>query len=564
MIGTFIYNSSGPNNPSNAKHRISSNNSKKQINNSENYDQIQSREMLQQINRKKEINLVKKPKIIPNTPSSCSLENDISDFSQYASRASNPDSSINSCLIQSSSKNVCYDNSSILDSNASIESICIENAKLKTKLEVMDEKEIDMKSLAEENEKLRRAYIKLNLEFEKLKASSPVTPQYQNYTFSHQIQQLKDEIKNKTKLISQLGKQQEVLSNENEKLRAKVLKQNELFNKLTISSKDLIAENERLQALFQDQKRKLLQKKEEKRTLMYKIEKNEPVIDHQVIQSLNDQVANLEKSYCEIQTKNDKLLKENTQLKEQISLYQQIDTKMQTENKQLKEVIVQLSNSTTFPISTDKVEFDKSKYVPKSVFEELNSSFLELQHQMENTTNNLKQNISLKETQCMELIKEKDKLSTQLKEKENQIIEIKEMKENIENQYKIAKNEINQLTQTIVPNEQISYENSQLREKNISLSKKLEEFSSLEKLELENNTLKQENARLKEALDQASQISEIKDLVYENGYGYEKDNSILSSENEELKNELEDAKNRLNSIMNVLKKCSMENIIPEM
>ena len=38
----------------------------------------------------------------------------------------------------------------------------------------------------------------------------------------------------------------------------------------------------------------------------------------------------------EIQTKNDRLAKENVQLKEQILLYQQIDSKMQTENNQLK------------------------------------------------------------------------------------------------------------------------------------------------------------------------------------------------------------------------------------
>ena len=138
------------------------------------------------------------------------------------------------------------------------------------------------------------------------------------------------------------------------------------------------------------------------------------------------------------------------------------------------------------------------------------------------------------------------------------------MKENFEDKYKLSHEENDHLNKIIAANEQISYENSQLRERNLSLSQKIAEYSSLEKLELENNSLKQENIKLKDALDQASQISEIKDMVYENGFGYGKDNTILTNENEELKNELEDARNRLNSIMNVLKKCSIEKILPQM
>lgn len=551
MIGTFIYNSSGPNNPPSGRRQSTNNCNKKHINNSENYDIIQSQDILQQMNKKKDLNRVKKQREIPNMQSSCSIGNDLSDFSQYASGIAITDSSINSCIVQSTTNNI-HDNSEQMNSNSSIESICIENAKLKTKLEEMGEREDDMKILAEENEKLRRACIKLNVELEKFKATSSITPQYQNFTLSNQIQELKEEIKNKAKLIAQFSKQQEVLSNENEKLKLKVIKQKELFNKLTESSTHLIAENERLQALFQEQKKKSIQKKEEIKALMVKVEKNEPVVNHQVLQSLNDQVEKLEKSFGEIQAKNDRLAKENVQLKEQILLYQQIDSKMQTENNQLKEKIIELSQV----VHNDN--FDNSKFVSKSAFDELNSSFIKLQQQMENRMK-IQQNYLSKEIQCTENIKEE-----QMKKIQIQFEEMKLMKEKIENQYILAKEEINQLNKKIVANEQISYENAQLRERNISLSNKLAEFASFEKLELENNTLKQENAKLKEALDQASQISEIKDLVYENGYGYEKDNTILTNENEELKNELEDARNRLSSIMNVLKKCSIEKIIPEM
>lgn len=567
MLGTFIYNSSDPNNRPNSKRRNIPIKEKKQSRNTENYDLNQVAQALPKNNQNQEKAIFEKQKNISNAQSSCSLENDLCEIPQYASGVANSKSSLNSRRCMKSNNNELNSNES---SDFSMELICVENAKLKTQLEEMGEKEDSMKLLAEENEKLRHAHLKMNFELEKLKALKTITPQYQNYTLTQQIQELKEENKNKSKLISQLGKQQNILSEENEKLKAQISVEKERFNQLSIDSKSLLSENERLQQLFQEQKRKSHLKKEEIQTLKLKIEQNGLPIDHQAIKALNDQVEKLEKSFSDIQGKNDRLAKENAKLKEQISLYQQIDSKMQIENQQLKSTIKELlsKNESSKQLSTivNQDKFDESQYVSKAEAIKLNSSISDYQQKIDDLQNNFNQTekqLSLKDLQLQELLKEKENLLNQLNRSKQQIEEIKKLNEKFESQYNSSQGEIDRLKKVIIANEQISYENSQLRERNLSLSQKLAEYSSHEKLELENNSLKQENIKLKEALDQASQISEIKDIVYENGYGYGKDANILTNENEELKNELEDAKNRLNSIMNVLKKCSAEKIIPE-
>ena len=224
------------------------------------------------------------------------------------------------------------------------ESLCIENAFLKATLQAKDDHIRKLNEIAKENEKLRHANLKLHFELQNAEFGNPYSKEQTNPKMVL-TSKFQNENKNLIQQISRLEKEKEHykkkyiyqkdLLSEIKEHTTKLLDQNEYLKNINKNHEEKIQE---LNAIIEQMKAQVSSLSEQNTTL----QKNDGALAHEVLSQLTDELTAIEQSFKDVQERNIKLVNDNKQLKEHILLYQELDSKMESESEQLRNQLRQL------------------------------------------------------------------------------------------------------------------------------------------------------------------------------------------------------------------------------